>query len=72
MLLDVAGWGERAEAGGWSEYVAASKAQDLAERHARVFRRWASEARMDRALSESALPAFSAAVESLAGSSVAV
>ena len=70
-LLDVAMWGEQAETANWSDYVAASKARDLAERHARAFRRWAPEAHMDRALRESALSAFSAAVDSLCGSSVA-
>ena len=64
-LLDVVAWGARAEAGGWSEYVVASKARDLSERHARAFRRWTSEDRMERALREPALPTFSAAVESL-------
>ena len=64
-LLDVAAWGGRAEAGGWSEYVASSKARDLAERHARAFRRWAPGARVDGARGEAALPAFAAAVAAL-------
>lgn len=65
-LLDVAAWGERAEAGGWAEYVATSKARDLAERHARAFRRWAPDTRVDGARGEAALPAFVAAVEAIA------
>jgi hypothetical protein len=66
-LLDVAAWGERAEAGGWSEYVAASKARDLTERHARAFRRWAPAARLGGPPDEAALPAFGAAVDALTG-----
>lgn len=65
VLLDVAAWGERAEAGGWSEYVAASKARDLAERHARAFRRWAPEARLGDARGEATLPVFAAAAGAL-------
>lgn len=65
VLLDVAAWGERAEAGGWSDYVAASKARDLVERHARAFRRWAPGARVDEARGEAALPTFAAAVGAL-------
>lgn len=65
VLLDVAAWGERAEAGGWSDYVAASKARDLVERHARAFRRWTPEIRLNDARGEAALPAFAAAVAAL-------
>ncbi len=64
-LLDVAAWGERADAGGWSDYVAASKARDLTERHAHTFQRWASEVRLDGARGEEALPAFGTAVDAL-------
>ena len=64
-LLDVAAWGERAEAAGWSDYVAASKARDLAEHHARAFRRCAPDARTDGVRVEAALPAFAAAADAL-------
>ncbi len=65
-LLDVAAWGERADAGDWSDYVAASKARDLTERHAHTFQRWAPEARMRRTWDEDALSAFGTAVDALA------
>ena len=64
-LLDVAAWGERAEAGGWTETVAASKARDLAERHARAFRQWAPEVRLRGARGEAALPASEATLVAL-------
>ena len=64
-LLDVAAWGERAETAGWSETVEASKARDLAERHARAFRRWSPDARVDGARGDAALPAFATAVTAL-------
>ena len=50
VLLDVAEWGARAEAGAWSPYVAGSKARDLVERHARAVRRWVPDARRARTL----------------------
>jgi hypothetical protein len=64
-LLDVAAWGEQAEADGWSEYVAASKARDLAECHARAFRRWAPKTHLDRGRGDAVMPALEAAVEAL-------
>ena len=64
-LLDVAAWGERAEAAGWSDYVAASKARDLTERYTRAFRRWAPDTRVVGVRGEAALPTFAAAVTAL-------
>ena len=61
-LLDVAAWGERAESGGWSEYVAGSKARDLAERHVRALRRWAPAAGLNEVRGKAALSAFVEAV----------
>ena len=38
FLCDVSDWGRRAEEGAWSEYVAASKARDIAQPHMRRLR----------------------------------
>ena len=64
-LLDVAAWGERAEAAGWSDYVAASKARDLAERHARAFRRWTPSTPHQGAQGGAGLPAFESTLVAL-------
>lgn len=50
VLLDVADWGARADAGAWSPYVAGSKARDLLERHAGAVRRWVPDAPRARTL----------------------
>ena len=68
LLLDVAAWGAQAEAAGWSGYVAASKARDLAERHGGALRRLAPGApRLDGLRGEAALLAFASAVEATVG-----
>lgn len=61
VLLAVAEWGQGAEA--WSDYVASSKARDLAERHARALRLVAPEApRLDGYRGEAALSPFAATI----------
>lgn len=64
VLLAASEWGRGAEA--WSDYVASSKARDLAERHARALRVAAPEApRLDGHRGEAALAPFAATVRAV-------
>jgi hypothetical protein len=66
-LLAVAAWGDGAEAGGWSGYVAASKARDVWERHAETFRRPMPDGpSVERVQGEGVLAAFATVVTGFA------